>query len=121
MLLSQMRKMRPRKFKTPAQGHRFSGEPEIQTQVFLLGFHIFPLPWPTLLNQLPVVTSALVPWDTQHKGVSALHSETLGSSRARFLKTIAHWLSTIQHLLREKWEKCISRPDPTPKELSTGA
>lgn len=34
MLLSQMRKLRPRKFQTFGQGNTFGGEAEIQIQVY---------------------------------------------------------------------------------------
>ena len=75
-------------------------------------------------NRPPMARSALIPQFALHVGLPSIPSQTLGSSRAMFLKSpYPSYVSFSICWVDKKvngWGKYISRPDSIPKEPSPG-
>lgn len=82
-----MMKMKLRKVKALAQGHIFGHGAEMQSQVCLVEIHSFCTAIANPPNRPPMARSALIPQFALHVGLPSIPSQTLGSSRAMFLKS----------------------------------
>lgn len=115
MLSFRKRKTRPRKLYPFGQQHTFSGTTEdSDSGLSAWDPQLSHCRGQHTLIRLPVVTSALRTLNTRH---CSPPQPGPGSERAGFLRTIP----PFSICCGKSTEKCISRPDSNPRELSAGS